>query len=288
MRRLLTARAATALAALYASAVLCPADAKLAACNVGVYTIAGNVSKALFPLWKAGSYNGIAADLEASRTRRLYWNEYQSSPAIAVIRFIDENGGFGVYTGSLTAQGSNDGTLATSTFNTIHSMIVDPTNGDLYTSDSNGYKIRRVTSSGATTVAGTNAVGCAGDGNVATVSGSQAQNVMAMVRDPDTGNINFMGASPCHRGRTLTTGGMLASWIGVTSGGVYGGNNGPATAATFNYPNGLAMYRDPVTNAKHWYIAVSCCLYSLLLADWLLAGVFLRLNDCTRLCCFCS
>lgn len=233
-------------------------DAQLATCNVGVYSLAGSATGALFPITKVGAYFGIAADLDGPRTRRLYWNEYASSPALGVIRYIDENGGVGVYAGSTSQQGYAEGTLATATLNTIHSMMVDPTNGDLYISDLNGVKIRKVTSAGTTAAAGTTtSAACGGDGGSATGSGAGAQNVMAMVRDPDTGNINFLSASSCHRGRTLTAAGQLAAWVGVASAGILAGNNGPATAATFNYPNGLAMYRDPVTNAKHWFIAVS-------------------------------
>lgn len=230
--------------------------ASLASCpSVGVYTLAGSVPSALFQIAKVGTYFGIAADLNASRTRRLYWNEYSSSPAGGVIRYLDESGGVGVYSGSLSAQGSADGTLATSTFNTIHAMLVDPANGDLYVSDTNANKIRRLRSSGTTTMAGTASAGCTGDGSAAT--SATLQNVMAMARDPDSGNVNFLVASACHRGRTLTAAGIVNSWVGVTSAGVYAGNNGLATAATFNYPNGLASIRDPSTGATNWYITVS-------------------------------
>lgn len=230
---------------------------QLASCAVGVYTLAGAPASALYPITRlSGSiYTALTIDLNASRTRRIYWTEYSSSPAASVIRYLDETGTVGILTGSMSAQGSVDGSLLSATWNQVNALLVDPNNGNIYASDQNGNKIRKISSTTTSVAAGTGTSGCTGDGGAAMTA--TVGNVMALVRDPDTGNINFLnGVTGCMRGRTLTTANTVASWVGAGSTGVTAGDGGQAMAATFNYPNGLALFQDSA-GVKHWFISVS-------------------------------
>lgn len=235
------------------------ASGQLAACSVGVYTIAGAPASALFPIARiaSSSYVGLAIDFNASRTRRIYWNEYSSSAPGSVIRFLSEDGSVGIYSGTSTAQGTADGALLSATWSQVNWLLVDQVTGVIYASDQNSNKIRKLTSASTSTVAGSAVSGCAGDGGPAL--SATLINVMGMVKDPDTGYINFLSAgSGCMRGRTLTPAGIVSSWMGVGSTGVTAGDGGLATAATFNYPSGLAMWRED-SGTKHWFITV--CVY---------------------------
>lgn len=246
-------------------ATLRHAAAQLASCSVGVYTIAGAPASALYPVtrFSTSGYFALAADLSATRTRRIYWNEYASAaPAGSAIRYLDESGTVGVFSGSTTAQGSFDGALLSATWSQVNALVVDPTNGNLFAADQNANKIRKITSSATSVAAGTGTAGCTLDGSAATTA--TVSNVMALVRNPDTGNIHFLnGASGCMRGRILTSANTVTSWVGTGSTGVTAGDKGLATAATFNYPNGLAMFQDSA-GVKHWYIAASFGIHIML------------------------
>lgn len=203
-------------------------------------------------------YFGLGIDFNASRTRRIYWNEYTSvGPVASVIRYVDENGTDGVYSGSASAVGCSDGRLETARWDAVWALAVDQTDGSIYVTQLNCPKIRRINGTHSAVVAGSGSDGCTGDGGPAL--SAPMETVDALVRDVDTGNIHFLQGAPCRRGRVLTPAGVVNSWVGVTdSSGVSGGDGGLASAATFNDPHGLAVLRDD-SGVKNWIIAVRHC-----------------------------
>ncbi len=114
--------------------------------------------------------------------------------------------------------------------------------GNVYISDSNNHRIRKVTASTSiiTTIAGTGTAGYSGDGGQAT--SANIKNPSGISLD-NSGNIYFgdLGAYNVIRKITVSTG-IISTVAGIasTSGG-YNGDNIQATAASLCIPEGVAL-----------------------------------------------
>ena len=108
--------------------------------------------------------------------------------------------------------------------------------GNLYVADSLNFRIRRVVLGGAiTTVAGTGVAGNAGDGGAATAATLTSPGGLAL---DGNGNL-YVSDSGVSVVRMINPAGKIFHIAGIGSGG-YGGDSGPAIAATLNNPQGLA------------------------------------------------
>jgi serine/threonine-protein kinase len=117
--------------------------------------------------------------------------------------------------------------------------IRDP-DGNIYISDSNNHRIRKINPAGLiSTIAGTGTAGSAGDGGPATAAQVNAPNGLALA----TNGTLYIADSNNQRIRKISTDGVITTVAGVGSKG-FSGDGGPATAAEFANPNGLAIAAD--------------------------------------------
>jgi len=110
--------------------------------------------------------------------------------------------------------------------------------GNLYISENNNNRVRRVdlATGTITTFAGTGTVGSAGDGGPATAAELRSPGGLAV----DSGNV-YIADTANHRVRRVDLAtGAITTFAGTGVAG-FGGNSGPATAAQFNFPVGLAL-----------------------------------------------
>ena len=131
-----------------------------------------------------------------------------------------------------------DGDLATdATFGSLGEVAIDSA-GNLFVADLYNCRVREVASGGTvTTIAGTGACSFSGDGGLAT---SAAFNQPRGIAVDSTGNLYIADTNNCRiRKRTAATG-VVTTLAGNGTCG-YGGDNGPATAASLNYPESVAI-----------------------------------------------
>ena len=132
---------------------------------------------------------------------------------------------------------AGDGGLAVAApLNLPYDVAVDGA-GNLYITDRNNHRIRRVDSTGTiTTIAGTGKDGFSGDGGPA---------VQAQLRDPagvvvdGAGNLYIADASN-NRIRKVDSTGTITTFVG-TGERRFGGDGGPAVQAQLDHPRGVAM-----------------------------------------------
>lgn len=120
--------------------------------------------------------------------------------------------------------------------------------GNLYIADTKGHRVRKVIAATGQlfTVAGTGTAGFSGDGGPATAA---AINEPTGVAVDSLGNVYFSDRQNGRIRKVDPATGNISTIAGTGSQG-YGGDNGPATAANVNFPNGLA-----VDAARNLYIA---------------------------------
>ncbi len=133
--------------------------------------------------------------------------------------------------GSGTA-GSTNATGVAASFNYPTGLVVDAS-GNVYVADSENNKIRKITAAGVvSTFAGS---GTAGSTNATGVAAS-FNNPFGMAIDA-SGNI-YVADRFTHKIRKITAAGVVSTFAGS---GSEGSTNGTGTAASFKYPNGLAI-----------------------------------------------
>jgi len=110
--------------------------------------------------------------------------------------------------------------------------------GNLYVVDGSNRRVRKITTSGTiSTFAGTGGLGYSGDGGPATAA--QLSDVESVAVDKRTGNV-YTSCFTLPAVRMVNAAGVISTFAGD---GVAGnsGNGGPATAAMFNIPGGMAI-----------------------------------------------
>jgi trimeric autotransporter adhesin len=134
--------------------------------------------------------------------------------------------------------------------------------GNLYIADTGNSRIRKVTPAGViTTIAGNGTSGYSGDGGQAT--SAQLAEPIGIALD-SAGNL-FIADSGNHRIRKVATHGVITTVAGNGTGG-YSGDDGQATSAQLNRPEGIAVDsagnlfivdRHFITESKPFFTAVS-------------------------------
>lgn len=153
------------------------------------------------------------------------------------IRKVSTSGTISTVAGNGLIGFSGDGGAATSASLQGPSGVAVDGSGNIYISDSQNMRIRKVASSGTiTTIAGTGVPGFAGDGGPALKA--QFSNPLGIVVD-SSGNL-YVADSGNARIRKIDTNGVITTIAGT---GVPGssGDNGPATSAQLNIPSALAL-----------------------------------------------
>lgn len=160
----------------------------------------------------------------------------------ARIRRVTPDGKISTVAGTGVAGFSGDGGPATSAqLNSPSSIAVNPTDGSLYIADTANNRIRRVsiTNGRISTVAGNGVNGYDGDGGPA--ASAQLSNPTGISIDPS--GLLYIVDSYNNVIRLVTPAGAISTIAGSGDYG-YSGDNGPASAAAFNTPFGVAAAAD--------------------------------------------
>jgi hypothetical protein len=186
-----------------------------------------------------GSLYGVAVDAAGN----LYFAELNNNR----VRKVNTAGVISTVAGNGTQGFSGDGGPATAAqFYYPFGVVVDAA-GNLYISDINNNRVRKVNTSGViSTVAGNGSQSLSGDGAPATAAGMVGPSGLAM---DAAGNLYI--AEMGGRIRKVTKEGVISTVAGNGTAG-FGGDGGVASAAQLNQPRGVAV--DSVGN--------------LYLADW--------------------
>jgi sugar lactone lactonase YvrE len=155
------------------------------------------------------------------------------------VRKIGPSGIISRVAGTGTSGGLGDGGPATAAQLSIPTAVVVDTFGNVYISDLNNFKVRKVdaVTGFISTVVGTGVAGYGGDGIPGTAAQLQGNEQIWVDK---AGNLFI-----CDRGnwrvRKLNTSGIITTVAGGTFSGAGSGDGGPATAAGFNFIVGVAV-----------------------------------------------
>jgi uncharacterized protein YjdB len=151
-----------------------------------------------------------------------------SGTSCSIITTIAGNGTLGF---------SGDGGAATTAQMNFPGSICRDAIGNIYISDGNNSRIRKVDTSGiVTTIAGTGTAGFSGDGGPATAA---QLNLPAGINIDNTGNL-YIADRVNQRVRKVSTSGIISTIAGNGTSG-FSGDGGPATAAQLNNEWSIAV-----------------------------------------------
>lgn len=132
---------------------------------------------------------------------------------------------------------SGDGGMATAAEMGLLGHVASDGIGNIYFADMTNNRIRRIDAAGIiTTIAGNGVAAFGGDGGPATAASLSAPQAIAF--DP-WGNLYICDVGN-YRVRRIDPAGIITTFAGTGAIG-YSGDGGPATAATFNGPAGIAI-----------------------------------------------
>ncbi len=160
------------------------------------------------------------------------------SGAGATIRKIGADGIITTIAGGNGAGFTGDNGPATAAqFLGVSGVVVDAA-GNTFISDRDNNRIRRVDaiSGNLSTIAGNGVVGFAGEGTSAVTAQLNTPRQLAF---DSQGNL-FVADTGNHRVRKIDRNGVITTVAGTGTSGT-GGDNGPASAATLNFPTGIAF-----------------------------------------------
>ena len=146
------------------------------------------------------------------------------------------SGTISTFAGGGTVGVLGDGGLAfLADLNGPQDVLVAPS-GNIYIADTQNHRIRMVSNGKIYTVAGNGLPGFAGDGDLAV--NAELNRPFAIALD-NAGNL-YIADSGNFRIRRVSPSGVITTIAGNGHSG-YSGDGGPATAATLNYPEGVAV-----------------------------------------------
>ncbi|MFN7930688.1 MAG: SMP-30/gluconolactonase/LRE family protein, partial [Blastocatellia bacterium] len=182
---------------------------------------------------------GVAVQLSAPETvaTDAAGNLYIADKGNHRIRKVTRTGQISTVAGNGQLGSSGDGGLASNAaMNEPNGVVVDSA-GNLYISDTNNHRIRKVSAAGIiTTIAGTGIAGFSGDGG----SAVQAQLNIPVGLVLDQGGNLLIADAGNQRVRRLNLGtGVITTIAGNGYGS--GGDGGQATQAQLNFPTGVAL-----------------------------------------------
>lgn len=130
------------------------------------------------------------------------------------------------------------GPATTAELNSPSGLAMD-TAGDLYIADSHNHRVRKVAANTGTitTIVGTGVAGFSGDGGSATMARLDLPTSLAV---DVAGNV-YVADTDNHRVRRIAAGTGLITTVAGNGVQAFAGDNGPATAAAIDSPNGLAI-----------------------------------------------
>jgi trimeric autotransporter adhesin len=153
------------------------------------------------------------------------------------LRKVSADGVITTVAGNGSYDSSGDGGPASSAKLSFPAAVVFDGSGNLYISDAYNHKVRKVSSAGIiTTVAGSGAFQCSGDGGQATSAGFGRPRQLAF---DGSGNL-YIVDHLCHQVRKVAPSGIITTVAGTGSQG-FSGDGGLATAAKLSYPLGTAV-----------------------------------------------
>lgn len=208
-----------------------------AAADWRVGTVAGNAGqKSLDGSASSARFNnpwGVAVDGSG--------NIYVADSASHVIRKVDINHNVSTFAGTIGVAGANDainGPATSASFNLPQGIAFDGS-GNLFVTDSGNNIIRKITpSSAVSTIAGTAGTSGTADG---TGASAQFNNPEGIAFDASAG-VLYVCDTWNHTIRKLTTDGTVwnvSTFAGTA--GVAGNQNAIGTAASFSFPQGIAV-----------------------------------------------
>jgi sugar lactone lactonase YvrE len=175
------------------------------------------------------SLNGIVVDVLGS----IYITDYYDN----VIRKINTTGIISTIAGNGINGYSGDGGQATAAELNNPDGIATDTDGNIYITDSNNSRIRKINSAGIiTTIAGDGVGGYTGDGGQATAAELATSTYLAV---DIVGNL-YITEEFHDRIRMVNTAGIITTVVGTGTAGSIG-DGGQATAAELYFPSGLAV-----------------------------------------------
>jgi len=130
------------------------------------------------------------------------------------------------------------GPATTAELNSPSGLAMD-TAGDLYIADSHNHRVRKVAANTGTitTIVGTGLAGFSGDGGAATMAQLDLPTSLAV---DVAGNV-YVADTDNHRVRRIAAGTGLITTVAGNGVQGFAGDNGPATTAAIDSPNGLAI-----------------------------------------------
>jgi len=134
---------------------------------------------------------------------------------------------------------SGDGGLATSAELDSPAGLALDAAGDLYIADSHNQRVREVNAATGiiVTIAGTGAAGFSGDGGAATAARLDLPTALAL----DSAGSIYVADSGNHRVRRIAAATGVITTIAGNGIEAFAGDNGPASAASIDSPNGLVL-----------------------------------------------
>lgn len=163
-------------------------------------------------------------------------NLFIADEANNAIRKVDTNGIITTVVGTGTAGYAGDGGPATKALLNGPVIVILNAGGDLFISDQNNERVRKVSNGVITTVAGNGKNGFAGDGATATSAELSAPTGLGL----DAGGDLFIADQGNNRIRVLLANGTIWTIAGTGSPS-YSGDGGPALSAALNDPRDLAV-----------------------------------------------
>jgi Bacterial Ig-like domain (group 3)/MBG domain (YGX type)/NHL repeat len=173
-------------------------------------------------------------------------NLYLAETANHVVRKVDTTGTITIIAGTGTQGFSGDsGPAIAAQLDFPQGLAIDA-NQNLYIADTHNHRIRKLnlTTGVITTIAGSPTPGFDGDNGLATAAHLNLPTALTL---DSAGNL-YLADTQNHRIREIATTGIIITIAGNGTQG-FSGDNGPATAASIDSPNGLA------TDSTNLYLA---------------------------------